>query len=159
LRAIARIFRDRLQKPPEDRVRRMKPSEELMSLKTVLFAAVLVFAACTSLPMPGFLRGSQNQTQTSSSTSSHTVNGHPVGEDDPIPEPAVAKTKQEKKQEAGFGKTCHHNSDCPADACYVGAGDIGYCTSYCETFSDCPSFWECKAPGNAPQRICMQDRD
>ena len=39
----------------------------------------------------------------------------------------------------------------------VGNGDLGYCTKMCNSWSDCPSHWECKRPGNAPQRICMQD--
>ena len=129
-----------------------------MSLKTVLFAAALVLAACSSLPVPGFLGGGAHHTETSSSTSSHTINGQPVADaEDDAPKPP--RSKKEKQAEIGFGKTCHHNNDCAADACYIGSGDLGYCTSYCESFSDCPSFWECKKAGNAPQRICMQDRD
>ena len=58
-----------------------------------------------------------------------------------------------------FGATCKTNNDCESRACFVGSGELGYCTKMCDSWSDCPSFWECKKPGNAPQRICMQDED
>lgn len=66
-----------------------------------------------------------------------------------------------KKKAVGedIGATCHKNDECSARACFVGSGNIGYCTKMCNSWSDCPSHWECKKPGNAPQRICMQDAD
>lgn len=77
-------------------------------------------------------------------------------DEDEDDEPRARKTEPEK---LGFGATCKTNNDCESRACYVGSGELGYCTKMCDSWSDCPSFWECKKPGNAPQRICMQDED
>lgn len=55
-----------------------------------------------------------------------------------------------------IGATCKKNHECSAKACFVGNGDLGYCTKMCNSWSDCPSHWACERPGNAPQRICMQ---
>jgi hypothetical protein len=133
-----------------------------MSLKTTFIAAILFIAACTSLPMPGFLGGSSaHKTETETSTTTHEINGRPVAQregDEAAPDKPAKHDKQSKKDK-DFGKTCHHNSDCGADACYVGSGDLGYCTSFCNNFMDCPMHWGCKKPGNAPQRICMQDSE
>jgi hypothetical protein len=138
-----------------------------------LFVPVLFVAACMSLPIPGLSGKTQTQSQQTETSSSSTteemhVNGRPVSvatrEDDEADEAPRASKKKKHKQrgdddEADFGQTCHKNHECDADACFVGKGDLGYCTKFCNSWSDCPSHWECKKPGNAPQRICMQDAD
>jgi hypothetical protein len=131
-----------------------------MSPKTTFAAAILFSAACASLPMPGFLGGgSTHKTETETSTSTHEVNGRSVAQRDDSEVAAPHDVEKRSKKDKDFGKTCHHNSDCGADACFVGQGDLGYCTSFCNNFMDCPMHWECKKPGNAPQRICMQDSE
>ena len=128
-----------------------------------LFVPVLFACACMALPIPGMGGGKaqKTETHTSSTTEEMHVNGRPVSvaaRDDEEPD-APRSTKKPKRGDGDFGKTCHKNHECEADACFVGRGDLGYCTKFCNSFSDCPSFWECKKPGNAPQRICMQDAD
>lgn len=81
-------------------------------------------------------------------------------DDDRDDERPVRRVSQpEPVAKLGFGATCKTNNDCESRACFVGSGELGYCTKMCDSWSDCPSFWECKKPGNAPQRICMQDED
>jgi hypothetical protein len=139
-------------------------TEDIMRFQ--LFIAILGFAACANLPIPGFLNGSsqtqQHRTETSSSTETHDmhVNGKTVDLDhtaDADEQPHASR----KSRTGDIGKTCHHNSDCAGDdgGCFVGYGNLGYCTKMCNSFSDCPMHWDCKKPGNAPQRICMQDAD
>ena len=66
-------------------------------------------------------------------------------------------SKAQAPSRAGFQATCTKNSDCESNTCFVGRGNLGYCTKMCNSFSECPSFWECKRAANAPQNICMQD--
>lgn len=127
-----------------------------------LFAIYLFTAACTGLPFAGFSGGGHaqqttTQTETHSSHTEETVDGKPIAEHDDD-DHHVAK-KSTKKDKGDIGKTCHHNNECAADACFVGYGDLGYCTKMCDSWSECPSHWDCKRARNAPQRICMQDVD
>jgi hypothetical protein len=128
-------------------------------LITILFAS-----ACAAMPFPGFSgNGQAKKTETSSSSTTEEmhVNGRPVSvaqrddDGDGIDEPKAAK--KSRKDKGDIGKTCHKNHECAADACFVGAGDLGYCTKMCNSWSECPSHWECKRANNAPQKICMQD--
>jgi Skp family chaperone for outer membrane proteins len=82
-------------------------------------------------------------------------------EEEEAEDEAPVAASRSKKKEVGedIGATCQKNDECSARACFVGNGNIGYCTKMCNSWSDCPSHWECKKPGNAPQRICMQDTD
>jgi hypothetical protein len=134
----------------------------LKPLPVSLSVIALFTSACAALPFPGFGGGGQahkSETQSSSRTEEMHVNGRPVSvadSDDDDERPA----KHAKKSKGGdIGATCHHNNECAADACYVGAGDLGYCTKMCNSWSECPSHWECQRAHNAPQRICMQDAD
>lgn len=110
----------------------------------------------------GGLFGGGSSTTTSSSTSHKTtktveeINGHPVGDGDDGDEEDARPKKKAKESKADFGATCRKNSECSSNTCFVGNGELGYCTKMCDSWSDCPSFWECKKAGNAPQRICMQ---
>lgn len=127
-------------------------------LITILFAS-----ACAALPFPGMSGNGQarkTETSSSSTTEEMNVNGRPVSvaqADDDDDDARPHSKKQKKRGDGDFGKTCHKNHECEQDACFTGHGDLGYCTKFCNSFSDCPTFWECKKPGNAPQRICMQD--
>jgi|GEM_PF-3377797 len=140
-----------------------------MRFKLALFIGLL--SACSMLPFPGMGGGnSQTKTNHSETSSSSTkeelkVNGRRValddeggggGGDDDEERPR-SKKKTKKDDDDDFGKTCHKNKECANDACFTGNGDLGYCTKMCSSWSDCPSHWECKKAGNAPQRICMQD--
>lgn len=145
-------------------------------MKTVLL--LFLISACSMLPFPGTGGGNAqtqtNRSETSSSTQTEEmhVNGRRVALDDEDDDDRgrrrdrdedederFPKSKKKKsKKDMDFGKTCRKNHECENDACFVGNGDLGYCTKMCNSFSDCPSHWECKKAGNAPQRICMQDR-
>jgi hypothetical protein len=133
---------------------------------------MIALSACSMLPFPGMGGGNAqtktNQTSTSSSSQTEEVhvNGRPVALDDEgdrneddEDRPRSSKKKSKKDDDDDIGKTCHKNKECDHDACWVGNGDLGYCTKMCNSWTDCPSHWECKKPGNAPQRICMQDSD
>jgi hypothetical protein len=120
-----------------------------------LILIALLGAACTQLPFPQF--GQRSQTRSSSSTEELTVNGKPVPIDDEGEERPRSKKPQKAKAQSDIGKTCRKNDECTAAACFVGNGNLGYCTKMCNSWSDCPSGWECKRAANAPQRICMQD--
>lgn len=121
-----------------------------------LLTICLFAAACAGIPFAGFGGSSTaHHTETSSSTHEETVNGKPIAAAD---EPDEQPIKHEEKK-SDIGKTCHHNNECAAEACFVGAGELGYCTKMCNSWSECPSHWDCKRARNAPQRICMQDAD
>jgi hypothetical protein len=56
------------------------------------------------------------------------------------------------------GDGCANNEECATGWCLFEPGaDFGYCTKECESFSDCPSFWECKKPSNASSKFCFKD--
>ncbi len=131
-------------------------------LVTSLFAS-----ACGAMPFPGFSGNSQahkTETSSSSTTEEMHVNGRPVSvahkddDDSGIDEPTPAAARRSSKKDTGdIGKTCHKNNECAADACFTGHGDLGYCTKMCNSWTECPTHWECKRAANAPQKICMQD--
>ena len=101
-----------------------------------------------------------NKTETRSSSRTEEINGRSIdGDDDDDSEPAPAAKKKSKEvpSRGGFQATCTKNSDCDSNTCFVGKGNLGYCTKMCNSFSECPSFWECKRAANAPQNICMQN--
>lgn len=55
------------------------------------------------------------------------------------------------------GTQCVENAECVGEACLkAGDADFGYCTNVCESFSDCPSFWDCEKVGNATSKYCVQ---
>jgi hypothetical protein len=56
------------------------------------------------------------------------------------------------------GETCENNSDCAGGACLVrNTGDVaGYCSKRCESFSDCPTFWDCSEINNGAGTYCVQ---
>ena len=97
-----------------------------------------------------------NKTETKSTRRTEEINGKPIDDDD-APAPSRKNAKAEAPTRAGFQATCTKNADCDSNTCFVGDGRLGYCTKMCNSFSECPSFWECKRAGNAPQNICMQD--
>ncbi len=132
----------------------------------LLLPVLLSIAACNGMPFAGMFNGKSNTQQTSTSTTkteeTHTINGHPVdrngNREDVEPAPAkkeVAASHGGKKR----GATCHHNDECASEVCFTGYGDLGYCTQICDDDMSCPGFWECKHVGNAPQRICMQEKE
>lgn len=67
--------------------------------------------------------------------------------------------RRDKCAEHDFGNTCQGPDDCAHGACLVrDDGDIaGYCSATCESFSDCPSFWDCEELNNAAGTYCIQD--
>ena len=151
-------------------------------LRGLLLAVGLAGCAIPGLPFTGSGSSSSNSHSSKSSSArsveseSVSVNGEEVSssrretstdeDEDDAPRKPAQKGKAGKKggspqasAGAGFGATCKHNSDCASNSCYVGYGELGYCTKMCDDFSDCPSFWECDHVGNAPQKICKQEKD
>ncbi len=98
-----------------------------------------------------------NKTETHSSKRTEEINGKPIDGDDDEAPPTRKNSKAQAPSRSGFQATCTRNSDCESNTCFVGKGNLGYCTKMCNSFSECPSFWECKRAANAPQNICMQD--
>jgi hypothetical protein len=39
----------------------------------------------------------------------------------------------------------------------AGTASFGYCTKTCESFTDCPTFWDCERVGNASAKYCVQN--
>jgi len=162
-----------------------RPGRRSLLWLLLAFAPALGLA-CAGMPggfgLGGILPVSaeQHSQQRASRTSEHRVevNGEEVEydyeEDDLEPEeeeeeerPARRRRRRRssrRKKSGGvdrsellqFGNTCNKNRECESRACFVGRGSIGYCTRICDGFQDCPFKWECKRPGNAPQKICQQ---
>ncbi|MEM6955335.1 MAG: hypothetical protein AAF645_06585 [Myxococcota bacterium] len=57
------------------------------------------------------------------------------------------------------GQSCTFNNDCVFDTClFRTSADIsGYCTSTCESFADCPTFWNCEEIASGAGRRCVQN--
>lgn len=49
------------------------------------------------------------------------------------------------------GKSCKTDDDCARKLCYR-----GYCTRSCESFGDCPPFWECDEVGGGTEKLCVR---
>lgn len=122
-----------------------------------LLMSMLLVAACQ---LPGFLPGGgghATQTSHSKTTTTEEINGEPVEVPPELEQDAPRKRSKKKVAADDFGSTCKTNADCSSKTCFVGRGELGYCTMMCNSWSDCPSHWECQRAANAPQRICMQD--
>lgn len=65
-------------------------------------------------------------------------------------------------EQSDLGNQCEGNGDCSADTCLFKVDDqgnypdYGYCSGTCESFSDCPDFWNCEEVGNASGKYCVQ---
>ena len=53
------------------------------------------------------------------------------------------------------GDTCTDNSECNDVCVFAGDADFGICTTRCESFADCPDFWDCGPVGNASGDYCV----
>ena len=117
----------------------------------------LALSTLGCIPIPGLAglggHSSSSKSETSRTEESVRVNGQEVGDDGDDRRPAAKKSGGG----ADFGGTCTHNSDCVSNTCFVGSGDLGYCTKMCDSGLDCPLSWDCKHVGNAPQSICQQE--
>ena len=135
-------------------------------MRTLIFLFSMSFVAACALP--GMFQGggsSKSQTNQSSYSRSETteeVNGESIEPREPSEEEMTASKPKKKKKKSkddyeDFGATCKTNKDCESNTCFVGHGNLGYCTMMCNSWSECPSHWECQRAANAPQKICMQD--
>lgn len=99
-----------------------------------------------------------NRTETSTSRRTEQVNGRSIDDEEDDDAPAPKKNaRAQAPARGGFQATCRTNADCESNTCFVGSGQLGYCTKMCNSWSECPSFWECKRAANAPQAICQQN--
>lgn len=105
--------------------------------------------------------------QTSRSTHTEQVNGKDLDADEPE-EDARPKKKKAAKEDApsrfAFGATCRKNAECESNTCFIGSGELGFCTKICSDDDDCPNKmfeWSCYRPRNlnAPQKLCLQAKD
>lgn len=77
----------------------------------------------------------------------------PSGENENSPQ----STESPASAPSDIGAQCEGNADCSTRSCvFAGDADFGYCTKICESFSDCPTFWNCEVVGNASQTYCMK---
>lgn len=63
-------------------------------------------------------------------------------------------------QSAGeeIGGECEYDEDCASEICmYRSGARFGYCSKTCESFADCPSFWDCTEVGDAAGKYCVQN--
>ena len=133
-------------------------------MKTLTLGLVMSSLLVGACAIPGMFAGGGKSTARESShsrtTTTEEINGQPIepGELE-LEEDGPKKKKSSKKKVAAddFGATCKTNKDCSSNTCFVGSGELGYCTMMCNSWSECPSHWECQKAGNAPQRICQQD--
>ncbi len=55
------------------------------------------------------------------------------------------------------GKTCSRDSECASNVCvFSGNASRGYCSTECQSFTDCPTFWRCEHVRNGSNRYCVQ---
>ena len=56
------------------------------------------------------------------------------------------------------GELCQGVDDCAGTSCLVRVqGDVsGYCSKQCNSFSECPTFWECAEISNGAGKRCIQ---
>jgi hypothetical protein len=119
--------------------------------KLSLVLAFLVTGACALPPMFGG-GGSSSSSQTATSSGESGEPGDPSHGPDDDERAAMAP----RKKPTPSGETCTKNKECDTKICFVGGGDLGYCTIRCNGNSDCPLRWECGRADNAPQKICLQ---
>jgi cobalamin biosynthesis protein CobT len=53
------------------------------------------------------------------------------------------------------GETCQSNADCDDLCVFAGDVDYGICTIECDSWTDCPDFWDCAEIGNASGTYCV----
>lgn len=77
-------------------------------------------------------------------------NGGPSDNNDPPPD-----DNNDPPPDDDTGATCDDDSDCE-DLCIFAVDDpgAGICTHRCESFSDCPDFWDCSDIGAAAGTYC-----
>lgn len=57
------------------------------------------------------------------------------------------------------GDSCNSNSECNNNICVVtdGTDRVGYCSKQCDSFSDCPDFWDCEEIDGATGTYCVDN--
>jgi hypothetical protein len=100
-----------------------------------------------------------NRTSTSKTTTVEEtrvrINGVDVDE-----EPQRAPRRQNRGGD--FGATCVEMDDCATRLCVVPRDNgrtVGFCSKTCDSWSDCPSHWECQRLRNTAQKVCVPPRD
>src|SRR5262249_6638985 len=82
--------------------------------------------------------------------SSRAVGAHPPGAHQQPQSPAPAAAPK-----LGVGKTCSQDTECESAVCvFRGGASRGYCSKECQSWSDCPSFWECQHVLNGSTHYC-----
>lgn len=58
-----------------------------------------------------------------------------------------------------FGEICRSDADCGGICVFrdVQNDSTGQCTYACDSFADCPSFWECRELGNGAASVCWDE--
>ena len=103
----------------------------------------------------------------SKSSHSEKINGKEIDEEEdeaPKKKKASGSSSGGSSDKFEFGATCRKNSECQSNTCYVGSGELGFCTKMCSEDDDCPRKmfeWSCYRPRNlnAPQKLCLQSKD
>lgn len=55
------------------------------------------------------------------------------------------------------GAECKNDDGCASKICIWKTGaTFGYCSTVCESFADCPSFWDCNAVSGGSSKYCVQ---
>lgn len=117
----------------------------------------------------GAVQTSQQTSSKQTSRSSHTeqINGKDLEGDEPEEDERPTKKKASKEaapSRFAFGATCRKNAECESNTCFIGNGELGFCTKICSDDDDCPNKmfeWSCYRPRNlnAPQKLCLQSKD
>lgn len=57
-------------------------------------------------------------------------------------------------------ESCSQSSECAGAGCLFkrpGVDVVGYCTKQCDSFTECPTFWDCKDVSNGGGKYCVQN--
>jgi WD40-like Beta Propeller Repeat len=70
---------------------------------------------------------------------------------------AQAPAQSQSQPKAAFAKSCRKDADCANNVCvFKGNADMGYCTKECNSFTECPTFWQCENVRNGSIKYCLQ---
>jgi hypothetical protein len=131
----------------------MKTSFALLS--SVFAFALSAFAACggsgtsDSPPPPDTNRSRSDQNP------GDPMRSHPSSPDAGPPRMQSHDAGQQPMSDVG--KTCQMNSECSTRLCvFAGSASYGYCTKECESFANCPTFWDCGRVQNGSTTYCLK---
>jgi hypothetical protein len=127
--------------------------ETNMSMRALVATGIMMTAVALGCGGEGDDDGEGGDGGTDGDSSSQQTSGGPSGPSTNTTDGPSTSTGASCKE---VTEQCEDNSECCGEACLFKPGAVvGFCSKVCESFADCPSFWNCEEVGGGSTTYCV----